>query len=149
LNKFSLTTTTSSIASQAAAMLNGGGQLKWHVTTNSILHSNTNYIIELDRELLIAIIGMEKKTDGITELKHLCVHPRYRKQGLGRKMLEKGIEQSKTGFVYGIVRSDNLSNIRNNIRVGMLPALTLPKANYSLIVFARRTKGEQSNRAAK
>jgi len=53
-------------------------------------------------------------------------------------MLEKGIQATSTEVVFGMVRSDNPVNLRNNLRVGMVPIGKRSKRNYSLIIFARR-----------
>lgn len=83
-------------------------------------------------------MGMEKKNNLVTEMKHLCVHHNYRKLGLGRKLLEFGIKHVETSHIYGCVRSDNLSNIRNNFRVGMKLVAKYRSRNRYILVFLRK-----------
>ena len=93
----------------------------------------------------IGIMGLEQY-GAVTEMKHLCVHPDYRKRGLGKKLLEKGIEAAQTEFVFGGVRNDNHSNIRNNLRIGMRPIGKKRGRGCQIIIFARRKNGHISHR---
>jgi GNAT superfamily N-acetyltransferase len=140
MSKFVLTAGAGDIATQIADMINDGGQLWARLNKNSILFSQTKYIIELDGEVVIGVVGLDQY-GLVTELKHLCVHPNYRRRGLGRKLLEKGIGLSTTEFIYGAVGSDNHVNIRNNLRVGMRPIGKRWSRGRYIIIFARRKNG--------
>lgn len=135
MSKFLLTLSPQNLAGQIASLINDGGQLRLHLSVHHILRSQTEYIVELDGQKVIGVIGLHKTGPRATELRHLCVRPEYRSRGLGRRLLEKGIENTKTEMVYGIVRRDNKVNVRNNLRVGMTP---VAKVQNRLIVFARR-----------
>ena len=143
MSKFSLTLNAENIAGQIAKLLNDGGQLWAYIHPNLILTNSIRYIIELDRETVIGVVGLEQQSPKVTEMKHLCVHPNYRCRGLGRKLLEKGLKATSTEFVYGAVRSDNATNIRNNLRIGMLP-IGKKRGSWGchIIIFARRTNSE-------
>lgn len=138
--KFTLTVNGYNLAGQISSLINKGGQLKHILTTYSILNNPFQYLIELDRDVVIGVIGLDIQNARVTELKHLCVHPDYRNRGIGKKLLECGIAMASTEFVYGLVRSDNAVNIRNNLRLGMIPIGKKPGRDYSLIVFARRKR---------
>jgi len=129
------------LAAQVASLVNGGGQLKFYLTQESVRYSPIKYLIELHKDKVIGTVGLHQHTAKVTELKHLCVHPEYRRQGIGKKLLERGVQASQTEFVYGTVRNDNFVNIRNNFRVGMVPVGKRSKRQYSIIVFARRKDG--------
>lgn len=135
MSKFLLTLSPQNLAGQIASLINDGGQLRLHLSVHHILRSQTEYIVELDGQKVIGVIGLHKTSPRATELRHLCVRPEYRGRGLGRRLLEKGIENTRTEMVYGIVRRDNEVNVRNNLRVGMTP---VAKVQNRLIVFARR-----------
>jgi len=141
LSKFLLTLSPQNLAGQIASLINAGGQLRLNLAVHHILRSQTEYIVELDGQKVIGVIGVHKVSPQATELRHLCVRPEYRGRGLGRKLLEKGIENTKTEIVYGLVRRDNKVNMRNNLRVGMIP---VAKVQNRLIVFARRRNGYQN-----
>jgi GNAT superfamily N-acetyltransferase len=138
MSKFILTTSANSLAAQIASLINAGGQLKFYLPSTAILSSPVQYLIELDHEKVIGTIGMHVHHPRVTELKHLCVHPDYRRQGLGLKLLERGVSACPTEFAYGAVRSDNATNIRNNFRVGMKLIGKKTRRGYSILIFARR-----------
>jgi ribosomal protein S18 acetylase RimI-like enzyme len=86
------------------------------------------------------VIGLELKGKS-TEIKHLCVHPDFRNKGIGLKLLQKAMSYATTDIVYGCVRSDNLVNIRNNIRIGMMPICKHKGRNgRTILIFARRIR---------
>lgn len=138
MSKFSLTITNRNIAAQIASLLNLGRQQYYTQTEVSVLNSNVKYIVELCGEQVIGVIGLEQKSSQITEIKHLCVHPNFRRRGLGLKLLKKGIEYSNTEFVYDTVRDDNPSSIGNNFRAGFKPVAKYRSRGRYIIIFARR-----------
>lgn len=138
MNKFNLTIDTDNLADQIAVLINSGQQLRYHLTRQSILNGHTRYVIEMDKEKVIGVIALEQENAKVTEMKFLCTHPDYRRQGLGKKLLEVGIKNATTAFVYGTVRSDNEVNIRNNLRVGMKPVGKYRGRGCYIIIFARR-----------
>lgn len=137
MSKFMLTVGAREMANQIARMINIGGQLAHTLTADTILFNRIKYVVEMRGEEVAGVIGLEN-FGRVTEMKHLCVHPSYRRQGLGRKLLEKGIAACPTEFVFGMVRSDNHSNIRNNLRVGMVPIGKKRGRGCHIIIFARR-----------
>ena len=138
MNTFNLTINADNLADQIAALVNSGQQLRYYLTRLSILNGHIRYIVEMDRAKVIGVIALEQKNARVTEMKFLCVHSNYREQGLGKKLLEVGIKNATTEFVYGAVRSDNEVNIRNNFRVGMRPIGKYRGRGCYIIIFARR-----------
>ena len=145
MSKFLLTLDAQNIAGQIAKLLNDGGQLWAYTHPANIISNNVRYMIELDGETIIGVVGLEQRDDKTTEIKHLCVHPNYRRRGLGRKLLEKAAKAARTEFVYGTVRSDNHTNIRNNMRVGMMPvSQKRGSRGCHIITFARRNNSDNN-----
>lgn len=138
MNKFNLTVDADSLATQIAELINLGGQIWYHLTRQSILGGDVKYIIEMDKEKVIGVIGLEQKSNKVTEMKFLCVHPDYKRRGLGKKLLEVGIRNTSTDYLYGAVRSDNAVNVRNNFRIGMKAIGKYPGRGCDIIIFARR-----------
>jgi ribosomal protein S18 acetylase RimI-like enzyme len=136
--KFILTATADSMAQQIADLLNKGGQLAAYQSAKSVLFNKIEYLIELDGQTVVGVMGLEQQGPQITEMKHLCVHPDYRRHGIGKRLLELGIKAAKTEYVYGAVREDNASNIRNNLRVGMKAIAKKHGRGCYVIIFARR-----------
>lgn len=145
MNKFSLTLNANDIAGQIAELVNGGKQVWYHLTAFSILNSPVKFLIEIDKDKVIGVIGLEQKSNFVTELKYLCIHPDYRRCGLGKKMLYIGAKSAPTKFVYGTVRSDNHSNIRNNFKCGMIPIGRYRGRGCSIIIFVRRRENVKSS----
>jgi len=138
MSKFLLTLTNKDVAAQIARLLNLGGQLAYTPTEQAVLRSNITYVVEMYGDTVAGMIGLENKGNS-TELKHLCVHPNFRNRGLGLKLLQKGIACSTTKIVYGAIRSDNLTNIKNNFRVGMKPICRHKgRQDRTILIFARR-----------
>jgi ribosomal protein S18 acetylase RimI-like enzyme len=138
LSKFLLTTTNTGVAAQIAWLLNLGGQLAYAQTEQTVLKSHITYVVEMYGEKVAGVIGLEFKGH-TTELKHLCVHPDFRCKGIGIKLLQKGFDYAETKTVYGTVRSDNLSNIRNNLRLGFKPICKhLGRHGRTILIFAKR-----------
>jgi ribosomal protein S18 acetylase RimI-like enzyme len=142
MGKFILTVNSIGLAGQIANLINSGDQLKFTLTKDNILYNPTKYLIELHKDKVIGTIGIMQRSPKVTELKHLCVHPDYRCQGIGKELLEKGVQASETEFVFGRVRNNNFTNIRNNLRIGMIPIGKKNKRTYSMIVFARRKNSD-------
>jgi len=142
MTKFLLTIDAQNIAGQIAKLLNSGGQLWAYMHPMGILTNSVQYIIELDGGVIAGVVGLEQQRPNVTEMKHLCVHPDHRRRGLGRKLLEMGLRAAKTEFVYGAVRNDNHTNIRNNLRIGMVPIGKKRGRGCHVIIFARRANSE-------
>ena len=109
------------------------------VTPHMVLNSGVKYLIELMGDSIVGVVGHELVRDNVSEIKHLCVHPSYRGRGLGKKLLSKAMVAAPTEYVFGLVRSNNEINIRNNLSVGMRPVgKKRACGSYHLIVFAKK-----------
>ena len=138
LTKFSITIDQKNIATQIACLLNNGGQLIQCMTPQIILSNSISYIIELEGDVVIGVVGIEKKTNRVSEIKHLCVLQDKRKHGLGLKLLRCAIVSANTEIVYGNVDIENIANIKNNLKLRMLPVCRHSSRNRTIITFARR-----------
>ena len=147
MSKFILPYDNMAIAAQVAALINSGGQLVIHQTPQSVLNGPVTYMLDMHKDKVIGTMGLVPKSKDVSEMKHLCVHPDYRRQGIGLKLLEKGIRFAKTEKVYGLVRADNSGNIRNNIRAGLRPVAKYWGRNCYIIVFVGRKKHDRRARA--
>jgi GNAT superfamily N-acetyltransferase len=141
MNKFILSVGPQEVATGVSKLINQGGQFGYQLTPTGITKNPISYMIELDGGKIIGVIGLERVHPKVTELKHLSVDPGYRRKGIGKRLLEKAIKYSPTEFIYGMVRADNATNIRNNLRVGMTPIGKKRGRHGYLICFARRTNG--------
>lgn len=138
--KFCLTITKKEIAKQIAALLNIGGQLGYYIRTEYVLNNDVKYCIELNQNRVIGVAGIEKKTDDVSEIKHICVHPNYRNKNIGKKLLKQIIELSETNIVYEIIRKDNHVNIHNSLKLHFIPVAVCNGIVKQLIIFARKKR---------
>jgi ribosomal protein S18 acetylase RimI-like enzyme len=146
MNKLILSVGQQEVATEIANLLNSGGHQGQYMTRHSVLNNKVCYMVELDGSKVIGVIGIEQMNPRVSELKHLCVHKDYRMRGIGKKLLEKAALAAPTEFVYGMVRQDNTTNIRNNLRVGMRPIGKKKGRRGFLICFARRKNGNAFDR---
>lgn len=135
--KFCLTVSKKNIANQVAQLLNLGGQLGGTQRSSYVLSNNVTYYIEIEKEKVIGVIGLEKKSQLVSEIKHLCVHPIFRNKGIGKKLINKALEKAETPFVYEIIRENNYPNIHNSLKTGFKPIAVSQGINCKLILFAR------------
>lgn len=143
--KFCLTITKTEIAKQIAQLLNMGGQLGLIQRYNSILSNGIVYYIEIELDLVVGVIGIEKKNSYVSEIKHLCVLPSHRKSGIGKKLLYKATQMAETPFIYSLIRDNNHVNINNTLKLGFKPIAKCQGITNELIVFARRRNGNNDN----
>jgi ribosomal protein S18 acetylase RimI-like enzyme len=47
----------------------------------------------------------------LTEVKHLVVHPLFRKMGLGRALIETAMKKADTPIMYATIRESNSSSL--------------------------------------
>jgi len=146
MNKFMLSVGPQEVAAGISTLINQGGQLGYRLTPMGITKNTVSYMVELDGDKVIGVIGLEQVNPKVTELKHLSVDPNYRRRGIGKRLLERAVKYSPTEFVYGMVRADNEVNIRNNLRVGMKPIGKKKGRGCYLICFARRRDDQQRDR---
>ena len=142
MSKFLLSVGQQELSSDIASLITSGRQIEYHLSANSIIRNHTRYMVELDGPKVIGVIGIEQVHPKVSELKHLCVHQDYRRRGIGKRLLERAANAATTEFVYGLVRSDNATNIRNNLRIGMKPIGKKRGRRGYLICFARRRNGD-------
>jgi len=146
MSKFLLTITNKEIAAQIAELLNAGGQLIFNKSDLSIIGNSIKYVVEMVYDKVVGVVGLQIMTPQITEIKHLCVHPDYRRKGIGLKLLKKGLDYSTTTLVYGTVGLDNDVNIRNNFRLGFKPVAKYYSRGRCIIVFAIRRNNVSNTR---
>ncbi len=141
MSKFLLTVGPTNVAGQISNLINAGGQLRYNMSAHTVLNNHARYMVTLDGDTVTGVVGLEQIRPDMTEIKHLCVLPEYRRRGIGKRLLERAVEVATTEYVFGLVRSDNIVNIRNNLRIGMIPIGKRRadyKNNYHIICFARR-----------
>ncbi|MHA1311695.1 MAG: GNAT family N-acetyltransferase [Candidatus Helarchaeota archaeon] len=85
------------IASQIAEFLNNYNKLDIILTPKDILKDAINYIYILDNnEKLIGVVKLLKLDWYLGIIKHLSVHPQFRKNGYGTKLLNMAEKRALT-----------------------------------------------------
>jgi len=74
------------------------------------------FIIAKDGNAVIGCVGIRKLEDTICEMKRLFVNDRYKGLGIGRKLVEKIIEEAKTKN-YKKMRLDTLSTMESALKM--------------------------------
>jgi GNAT superfamily N-acetyltransferase len=137
-NKFYLSIGQKEAAQQVASLLNIGNQLGRHLSLYEVLNNKTIYIMEICQDKVIGTIGIEKNSEIISEIKHLCVHPNYRSKGIGFKLLKKATELCKTKIMYGIIRQNNYISLYNALKIGFKPMYKCTGLMGKLIIVIKK-----------
>ncbi len=95
------------IGLQVANLLNSFNLLGKKRTVLDICEGRTNYIIETNGKFVAGAIGLDRQSYTFTEIKHLVVHPAYRRKGIAKYLVERAMKNSDTKLVFATVREDN------------------------------------------
>jgi len=101
-------------ATTISELLNKNNKLINQYNPHTILHSPVNYLVLFSsppENAIIACIGYETLNPGESVLRHLCVHEKYRRQGLGSFLTLKAIERVNTPKVLAYIRNDNVNSL--------------------------------------
>ena len=98
--KLHLTLSEKDIASQITTLINthNGWQIKY--SSQTLLNSNINYFVELNQNLVIGCIGLQRENNLNSKIVHLCVHNLYRMKGIGKKLVTTAINNSLFSFLW-------------------------------------------------
>jgi N-acetylglutamate synthase-like GNAT family acetyltransferase len=108
MTAFSRAITDREVATQVASLINFNNRLNTIYTSEMILQSSINYIIESVGNTVIACIKIERQSYNITELKHLVVTPTSRGLGLGKTLVKSAMNRVTTPIMYAMIRHDNI-----------------------------------------
>lgn len=100
------------IARQIAALLNSHNRLGVHYTKETILAAKGDFIVQTMGPLVAGCVKVERQSYSMTEIKHLVVHPSFRRSGLAKMLVESGINQATTPLIYATIRRDNTASQR-------------------------------------
>jgi predicted GNAT family acetyltransferase len=121
-------------------LVNKHNKLYKRYTKNKILYSpNTCYFVEIVHNTVVGCVGMAKRNDKLTEIKHVCVEPIYRKRGIAKKIVNLAIASSKTEFVYMTIRHDNTASLAMAKSLGFMPVKHHWSVDHYVITMGRAT----------
>lgn len=128
------------MANQVADMLNKHNKLISKYTGQSLLYSSGRYFVEVEGDKVVGCVAMQPEPPELTKLFHACVLPEKRRQGVIRKLMEIAIAQSKTPYVYGTIREDNIASLTMVEKLGFVRAKKEWHKDHFIITVGRRTK---------
>jgi len=108
------------IARQVAELLNNHNLLRKHHNINTIMKARAAYFVDIVGGQVIGCSAIHQETEEVTKQFHLCVHPNFRRQGLGRKLKLASLAHVTTPYVYVTIREDNVPSITLNTSLGFV-----------------------------
>lgn len=125
------------ISVQIARLLNDYSQLSKKRAGHDILNSNTDYVVETHGKFVIGVAGIQKVSHELSELKHMVVHPAWRKKGLGHFVAKRSMVLCKTPSIYATVRTGNKASLRALDKLGFVRTHDRDAGDHQLTVLVR------------
>lgn len=133
---FYISLSNAEIATQIAGLLNQHNKLRKTHNTTTIMYSNANYLVEADRNKIVGCVAVEKK-DNITLIKHVSVHPNYRRMGISSKLINLAINSCNTVYIYMTIRDDNLVSLLMAVKLGFILLKSERAGDHNIITVGR------------
>lgn len=127
------------IAKQIADLLNEHNGLSVRRTSQDILHSKTNYVVETHGKFVIGVAGIQKISYQISELKHMVVRPDWRGRGLGRFVAKRALQICETPLLCATARTTNTASLKALEKVGFKRVEEFPAGDHKLALLVRVT----------
>lgn len=131
-NKFSVTLSAYEISAQIAVLLNTNNRLSRIHTAKTIINSPVEYFIELNGAIVVGCVGLLRGAP-MDKIVHLSVHQQYQRCGIGKKLLNTVLTNSKHVILYMTVREDNFQCLNLAKIYGFNPVAYIPKVSYNLL----------------
>lgn len=130
------------IANQIAFLLNSYNKLSKIHTGYSILGSNITYFIEqgvLDgKTVVVGCVGVDIFGMNSMFLKHLSIHPTFRRLGIASKLLKKAQAYCFNMLnVYMNIRSDNFASLSLAEKEGFLVMQIKNQKDYNIVTVGK------------
>ena len=125
------------IARQVAELLNNHNILRKYHTANTIMSNRGAYFVDIVGGQVIGCSAVLRETREVTRQFHLCVHPNFRRQGLGRKLKLASLSHVSTPYVYVTIREDNIASINLNTSVGFVFVKKDWVGNHNVLTLGR------------
>jgi RimJ/RimL family protein N-acetyltransferase len=138
MTEFYVSLSREEIASQIASLINRYNKLYRKYSRNKILYNNnTNYFVEIVHNIVVGCVGALKKSHNVTEIKHICVNPAYRRKGIAKKLVNLAIANCDTEFVYMTIRHDNEASLTMAKSLGFVPIKQHWSVDHFVITLGR------------
>ena len=143
MSEFYIPISNEEMAEQIAKLLNSYNHLYKTHDKHTILNSDVKYFVELvsspaiDKRV-VGCVGLRQDYPTLTNIKHVCVDPTYRRFGVARKLIETAIANSPTDQVYMTIREDNKPSLYLAKSLGFVYVTKEFKNDHFVITVARR-----------
>lgn len=131
------------IARQVAELLNNHNILRKHHTARTITIDRGAYFVDIIGGQVIGCSAIWQETKEVTRQFHLCVHPSFRRQGLGRKLKLASLSHVVTPYAYVTVREDNVASINLNTSLGFVFVKKDWVGNHNVLTLGRMMVNDQ------
>jgi len=135
---FYISMSSDEIAAQIAGLLNHHNKLTRTHNRHSIQRSPANYFVEVDKDKVIGCAASLKTSQNLSTIKHICVHPDYRQQGIAKKLAALAIEKSSTEYVNMTIRHDNIPSQLMAKSLGFVFVERKPAGDHDIIMVGRK-----------
>ena len=132
------------VARQVAKLLNSHNKLRTNHNVHTVLNSAGSYFVDVAAGQVIGCSAIHQESVQITRQFHLCVHPSYRRRGIGRKLKLASLAQVTTPYVYVTIREDNLASISLNMSLGFVLVKKDWVGDHNLLTLGRMTADVRS-----
>ena len=146
--EFYVSVPRNSMARQIAVLVNKYNRLYKKHSEYSVLKDRADYFVEVVADKVIGCVGLAKKHTTISEIKHVCVHPTYRRRGIAKKLINLAMANCKTPFVYMTIREDNIPSLMTAKSLGFMFVRKDWRKDHNVVTVGR-TKENGANCAEK
>lgn len=94
-------------ADTIAELINRNNRLTQKYTAHKVMNSRAVYFTLRFREVVLGCIALERVGYSLTEVKHLSVDSRFKRVGIGKRLVRLAEKRVITPFMYATVRNDN------------------------------------------
>lgn len=142
MEKFTALLDEYKVANQIATLLNSYNKLSKLHTGQSIITSNIKYFIEqriLNEEIaIVGCIGVDMLYMNSIFLRHLSIHPLFRKLGIASSLIKKAQKYYyNISNIYMDIRSDNYASLSLAEKEGFLVVQIKNKTNYNIVTVGK------------
>jgi len=130
---------TAGVAAQIAALLNTNNQLLVRYDSSRVFKSRAVYLPVEKLGLVFGVVAVERKGFLITEIKHLVVHPSFRRLGLATHLVNKALGEIKTPVAMATIRQDNMASRSLFKTAGFVEVLVAPVKDHKVVLLLKKT----------
>jgi ribosomal protein S18 acetylase RimI-like enzyme len=128
---------TKAQAEQIAHLLNENNELQTAYDGSKILNSKAKYYPEHYQGLVFGSIAVQRVNFMLSEIKHLVVHPAFRRGGLAREMLTEAEARVETPVIFATIRSKNTASLKLFHQAGFRAVIRAPVGDHETVLLIK------------